>query len=172
MGKRGTKPIEENEDLLLRVARVLQHNHANHSDKLTCAEYGISMRTLQRYKEAFRTREKVANFVALQRKALGEKVYAKATEAFVALADKFIRVSLSDDLSPEMMREANEALKTIGQFITLDKAIEGRLGGVDVFGNGSSSSLPAPHSVDAELVVDESESDPSTEADAPADEGP
>lgn len=151
--------MEENEDILSRVARVLQHNHVNHSDKMTCDEFGISERTLQRYKEAFRTREKVANFVALQRKALNERLHAKAVKAFESCADRCIRASLTDDLSPEAMRENNEAMRTLGQFLALDKAIEGRLNGVDVFGDSGTTGLPAPRSVDAEYQIADSDAD-------------
>lgn len=169
--KRTKQRIEESGDTMMRVAIVLQHA-AMHGEKAAAAEYGYSTQTVRRWKAAFRTHEKVRAFVALHRKALSEECNRKASEGLMAAADFIVRCATGTDQSPEMLRAVNDGARTLAQYLTLDKAIEGRLSGIDVFGNGSPSSLPAPHSVDAELVVDESESDPSTEADAPADEGP
>lgn len=161
----GRAKLETDELTLRRVAVVLECASLE-GDKAAIAKHGVTLRTVQRWREAFRTREKVAQYVALHRKALSEEYNLKASEAMQAHATMLFKLALKPNLDSEMVRAVNDGMRSIHQFILLEKSLDGRLAGVDVFGDGSQARIQAPEHVDAAFeVVEDGAADPTPDPD-------
>ncbi len=161
----GRAPLESDELTLRRVAVVLEYAALN-GDKAAAEEYKTKVRTIQYWRNAFRTREKVAQYCALHRKALSEECNRKASEALLAHANMLMRLAMKPDIEPEMVRAINDGMRSLEQFMLLDKSLDGRLAGVDVFGDGSQARIQAPVDVDAAFeIIGDSPDDPPPDPD-------
>ncbi len=96
----GRAKLETDEFTLRRVAVVLECASLE-GDKAAIAKHGVTLRTLARWREAFRTRDKVAQYVSLHRKALSEEYNLKASEAMQAHATSAISASTARRERPE-----------------------------------------------------------------------
>lgn len=99
-------------------------------DEQAAFDWGISKRTIQRFRKRLATDEGLASFVA-SKKTLAEQDWSKEANAAITAAVHYIRrAALKSKPSPEMVHAMAGALKIVSEALAQKRLIDVRTNGV------------------------------------------